>query len=74
MKKKRNYFKVVEDYEGDDWLVCFGRDAETNKEYYITTDRVNASWVGLITWSAKEDAEFIAKKFNERAEDILINK
>ena len=67
---KRNYFKVS-DSACDDWLICFGRDAETNKDYYITTDRVHASELGEISWSAKEDAEYIAKCLNERANKQL---
>ena len=63
-KDDRKYFKVVENYKGDDWLICFGRDAETNKEYSITTNRVHASELDEISEGAKADAKFFVKVLN----------
>lgn len=60
----REYFKVVEDYNGDDWLIAFGRDAETNKEYSITTNRVHASELADMCGGSKEDAEFFVNVMN----------
>ena len=60
----RIYYKVSEDHKGDDWLVAFGKDAETNKEYYITTNSVHASELMDISDGAKADAEFFVNVLN----------
>lgn len=80
-KDDRKYFKVVEDYNGDDWLIAFGRDAETNKKYSITTDRVHASELMDISEGAKSDAEFFANVMNlkcngkfRKMQEFLTNK
>jgi len=63
-KDDREYFKVVEDYKGDDWLIAFGRDAETNKEYSIVTNNVHGSELAVLSAGSKEDAEFFVNVMN----------
>jgi len=63
-KGDRIYFKVVENFKGENWLIAFGKDIETNKEYYITTHNVHASEVMDISGGAKADAEFFAEVMN----------
>ena len=66
----REYFKVVTDYDGEHWLIAsLGREAEDNKDYYITTNFVRASELHTVSGGAKSDAHLIAHLLNKYLDD-----
>ena len=62
----REYFKAVEDYDGSDWLIAdLGTESEDNKKYYVTTNRVHASELPIVSGGSKSDATLIAHLLNK---------
>lgn len=69
-KEDKVYFKVVETEKVNDWMICyFGKDAETNKEYAITTNNIRASELSNFSKGTKEDAEFLCEVLNLKYND-----
>ena len=55
----------IEDECGGNWMLAhLGRDAETNKDYYLNTYYVHASELHNYSYGAKKDGLLIAKLLN----------
>ncbi len=52
---------------GDDWLICFGTNAD-GSTWYVTTDHVHGSDLHEVSGGAKVDAELVARLLNEHFE------
>ena len=63
-KEDRVFYKVDADFEGDNWLLCFGQEEEDGKTYSITTNFVHASELSNVSQGAKGDAELICYVLN----------
>ena len=71
----RRFFKAIENYEGDDWLLAYGTDAD-GSDYFLTTHFVHASEAYAVSKGAKEDCALSASLLNwyyndEQAAEII---